>query len=235
MLTVRKTDGLDFANGGYRRRPPEWIVIHYTGCHGTPMAIAKSLSRGGENSTHFIVGRDGYDVACVQCLPIKKIAYHVGDGRVAQPDKSRRLSLADLAALPASACRSWRYDIAAKNHLAWKASGCDFTGNSAAIGVDLCTFNVNMPRERACGFGWRFDKDVVDAAAALVARLADDYCIPTSRIIRHGDATGKLCPRPFMPTPFDCVGLNCANHWDDFLRLVDDHSEKKTFIGGYDA
>lgn len=217
-LEINTIYGACFPN--YGRIMPRWIVMHYTGCEGGPRAICKAHARGTDKSTNFVVGLQDGTAQIWQELPAGIWAYHVGRGEVTQPKSSVYTSLDDMCKFSDEKCKSWRYDIAAKNHLRWISEGRDFKGNREAIGVDICTHNVDWQCQSASGFGWRFDDEAVELAAKLVAHLSKKYEIPFDRIIRHGDATGKLCPRPFMPTPFDPPDLKCEERWQDFKRRV---------------
>jgi N-acetylmuramoyl-L-alanine amidase CwlA len=71
--------------------------------------------------------------------------------------------------------------------------GAQFHGkctNSNSIGIELCCHRVNgrvVPTPTA-----------IKTAAPLVKYLMKKYDIPASRVIRHFDVTGKICPNGYI-------------------------------------
>ena len=62
--------------------------------------------------------------------------------------------------------------------------------NNNAIGVELC-------QDTSTGkdvWHWDFHPETVNKALWLIKKLQKQYNIPDSRVIRHYDATGKMCP-----------------------------------------
>jgi len=67
--------------------------------------------------------------------------------------------------------------------------------NANSIGIELCC------RQTATSGRWSFEKATVEAAVALTREYMAKYGIPTSRVVRHFDVTGKICPEPFCGSP----------------------------------
>lgn len=215
-IRIKKTK-YDYKNSGGFCRKPEWIVLHYTGtANASAKSCASSVAKSSrESSTHFVV--DENDI--LACLPETEVAWHVGNGSCAQPDKDNPRPLEELQYLY---CHDWRYDLAAKNHLGWKAIGDDFKGNKWALGVDMCVKKDCIKSRRAVDQDWYFLQATYHHAAALVAYLMTKYDIPLNHVIRHADATGKPCPRPFVTLPNDKFkrGEDGDSMWEAFLVSV---------------
>lgn len=205
-----KNPKYEFAHGSkFKNGQPRWIVVHYTACAGTSAeGMCKSMSRVKDASSHFFI--DSKDICAA--VPLKYVAWHVCGGKVQQPYKDKTLSLEELAKFKAN---DWRYDLAANNHLKWQAEGEDFLGNYYSIGVDFCVLKKQTKTKKATDTDWYFNHDTVENVAKTVAYLANVYKIDDSHIIRHGDATGKLCPQPFAwpPEKGDVV-------WEEFKEKV---------------
>jgi hypothetical protein len=139
-----------------------------------------------EASSHFYI--DEHDI--YSAVPLDYIAWHVGNGKCKQPNSNKKLSLEKLSTYK---CKDWRYDLAAQNHLKWISEGDDFTGNSVSIGVDICVKKKSKTTKKATDTDWYFEDEAVENTAKTVAYLANKYNIKEDHIIRHGDATGKLC------------------------------------------
>ena len=71
------SDVIPSANYGDRNkgRPPDMIVLHYTGMPDVEGAIAKLCTAGTDVSAHYIVLEDG---RIVQCVPESRRAWHAG-------------------------------------------------------------------------------------------------------------------------------------------------------------
>lgn len=150
---------------------PRYIVVHYTAVPcASARAVAKSMIRRRKESTHFIID----DLDTVQLLPPTLKAAHVGDGTV-----NTGYALAGRAS-------------------EWHETHSDFKGNSNSIGVDLCVLKKSNKTLSAQDDDWYFSPVTIKRAVVFVADLAKSLDIPPENIIRHADATGKPCPRPFV-------------------------------------
>jgi N-acetylmuramoyl-L-alanine amidase len=71
------SDVIPSANYGerYNERPPDMILLHYTGMPDVEGAIAKLCTSGTDVSAHYVVLEDG---RIVQCVPEAKRAWHAG-------------------------------------------------------------------------------------------------------------------------------------------------------------
>lgn len=204
-------------HGKQFRIAPRWIVIHYTGvANAGALAIAKSMAKSGRDvSSHFAVDEQ----YVIRMLPEQFIAWHCKQGKCEQPKSTCEMSLSELACFKSN---SWRYDLAAKNHLKWISSGEDFCGNSQSIGVDICVKKLSTKTNKATDKDWYFDDNAVENAAKLVALLCRKYGISIDHVIRHADATGKPCPRPFVSLPGDGDEKFADGLWDLFKKTVCD-------------
>ena len=204
----------EYSHGKKFKKQPTWIVIHYTACINVS---AKSMCRAMKNNTaassHFYI--DEKDIYAA--VPLDYIAWHVGDGKCKQPSINKKMSLQELSKYKSS---SWRYDLAASNHLKWQSNNDDFLGNSQSIGVDICVKKKSNKTNSATDTDWYFEERAVDNTAKLVAYLMNKYCIDINHVIRHGDSTGKLCPQPFAWPPE--VG---DREWEKFKTKVSEYIE----------
>ena len=73
--------------------------------------------------------------------------------------------------------------------------------NQNSIGVEMC---VNA--------GANFDK-TLERTVELVKYLMDTYNIPASRVVRHYDASKKMCPYS--------LSYNNWEGWDKFKRRIE--------------
>lgn len=186
-INIKKSKYKYSAHGKKFKNPPTWIVVHYTACiNVSAKSMCKSMRNNTEASSHFFI--DEHDI--YSAVPLDYIAWHVGNGKCKQPSSNKKLSLEKLSTYK---CRDWRYDLAAKNHLKWISEGEDFLGNSVSIGVDICVKKKSKTTKKATDTDWYFEEGAVENIAKTVAYLANKYNIKEDHIIRHGDATGKLC------------------------------------------
>lgn len=65
--------------------------------------------------------------------------------------------------------------------------------NSNSIGIEMCSRKKNGH--------YYFKEGTVENCIELVRTLMTKYQIPLSRIVRHYDVTGKICPEPYCYTP----------------------------------
>lgn len=176
---------------------PDYIVIHYTGSpfQGIDRSVHYMTEYNSRKSTHYIV--DGERIA--QIVPINDAAWHVSDGSV-----------------------NLKYERG-KDAEAWHNSeaGAAFRGNRNSIGIELCVTKTDKKRIKVEDTDWNFTKGTVETAAKLVAALMNEFDIPLRHIIRHMDATGKPCPRPFVSLRADGNRDN-DDRWIAFLKAIRD-------------
>ena len=207
-----KNPKYEYAHGSkFKDGQPSWIVVHYTACAGTSAeGMCKAMSKVKDASSHFYI--DSKDICA--SVPLKYVAWHVCGGKVQQPKKGKELSLETLANYKAD---DWRYDLAAKNHLKWQKECDDFKGNYYSIGVDFCVLKKSTKTRKATDADWYFSDGAIENVAKTVAYLANVYKIDDSHIIRHGDATGKLCPRPLISV---LPNEDNDSKWEEFKEKV---------------
>ena len=197
------------------KNPPTWIVVHYTACPDDGAEqMCKSMSRNKDASTHFLI--DEKDIYAA--VPLEYPAFHVKSGKVEQPNPDKEMSLKELANYKK---RDWRYNLAASNHLRWQSEGDDFKGNYYSIGVDFCVKKIDKNNKKSTATDWYFEDEAVENVAKTVAYLANEYNIKLGHIIRHGDATGKLCPQPYT-YPFE----EGDRKWAKFKEKVADYMNR---------
>lgn len=67
--------------------------------------------------------------------------------------------------------------------------------NRNTISIEICsTLAKGTSAQQPNHSGWSFTPQALDNARRLVRHLMREYGIPRERVIRHYDATGKLCP-----------------------------------------
>lgn len=83
--------------------------------------------------------------------------------------------------------------------------------NSNSIGIELCVRNKGSKADTSRD--WYFEDDTVQSAIQLTRELMKKYNVPTDRVIRHYDVTGKICPNPYV--------YNHTKHtWADFKTAI---------------
>lgn len=205
----------EYAHGKKFSNPPSWIVVHYTACMNvSAKQMCKAMKNNTGASSHFYI--DEKDI--YSAVPLKYAAWHVCGGKVQQPKSGKEMTLEQLANYKAS---DWRYDLAAKNHLKWQSEGDDFKGNYYSLGVDICVWKHSKYSKKATDKDWYFKDEAVENLAKTVAYLANVYKIKLDHIIRHGDATGKLCPQPLIWPPEDG-----DRRWSEFKKKVAEYMER---------
>lgn len=71
---------------------------------------------------------------------------------------------------------------------------------------------------------WYFEDATVEAAVELTCYLMDKYNVPESRVLRHYDVTGKICPAPYVH--------NKGQHtWEEFQNAIGSKKGKVDGIG----
>lgn len=183
---------------------PEYIVIHYTGSpfQGIDRTVRYMTECKSEISAHYIV--DGERIA--QVVAIDDAAWHVSDGSVNR-----------------------RYERG-KDAEAWHNSeaGEAFRGNRNSIGIELCVTKSDKKSVKVGDTDWEFTDGTVETAAKLVAALSHEYGILLGHVIRHMDATGKPCPRPFVSLRADGNRDN-DDRWSEFLKAVRGYANRDLY------
>lgn len=174
---------------------PEWIVIHYSGvANASAVNVAKSMAReSAKTSAHYVVDWQ----RIVRVLPESVAAWHVGKG---QPD-TRYAGFHDAV--------RW-------HELSDHTGG--FLGNRNSIGIELCVKKIGMSHS-VYDRDWLFPEAELDLAARLAADICNRLDIPVGHMLRHYDATGKPCPRPFVRMRTDKDDAN-TERWDAFFAHV---------------
>lgn len=97
--------------------------------------------------------------------------------------------------------------------------------NANSIGIELCVRKQNHKSMSPEDKDWYFEDATVESAVELTQYLMKKYKVPPSRILRHYDVTGKICPAPYV--------YNVTQHtWEEFLGAVNrsDTSRRRGFL-----
>lgn len=85
--------------------------------------------------------------------------------------------------------------------------------NGNSIGIELCVRKRNQDSKSAEDQDWYFEDVTVEAAVELTRYLMKKYNVPASRVLRHYDVTGKVCPAPYVH--------NTTQHtWKEFQTAI---------------
>lgn len=158
--------------GGYA---PKFIVVHYTGVANTSAeATARGFSRkNAKTSAHYVV--DDHEV--YMCADESVATWHVGDGKPDTRYPGRRHA------------ERWHATIDPDDR---------FRGNCNSIGIELCVRKENTSSRSVSDLDWTIPDSELELSARLIAWICLRHGIPTRRVLRHYDATGKPCPRPLV-------------------------------------
>lgn len=103
------------------------------------------------------------------------------------------------------------WQVVEDNDSAW-AIGADkyYTDarNTNSISIEMCCYKNSKGK-------LDIKEEVVNKAIELTKYLMDKYDIDVDHVIRHYDATRKVCPAPFV---------NDESRWDDFKKALGDKS-----------
>ncbi len=85
--------------------------------------------------------------------------------------------------------------------------------NANSLGIELCARKKNRDSKASEDKDWYFEDATVETAVELTRYLMDKYDVPSSRVLRHFDVTGKVCPAPFVH--------NTTQHtWEEFQKKI---------------
>lgn len=190
------TEGPQASKQSSRRgQKPAWVVVHYSGvANASAISIAKSMSREtAATSAHYVVDQQ----RVIQVLPESVSAWHVAGGK---PD-------AKYAGFAHAVHWHDRVDPFGR-----------FLGNRNSIGIELCVKKISMSHS-VYDTDWVFPDAELDLAAQLIANVCTRNDIPVGYVLRHYDATGKPCPRPFVRMRTDKDNTN-EQRWESFLAKI---------------
>ena len=66
--------------------------------------------------------------------------------------------------------------------------------NKNTINIEICSNLISGTRDVANHSGWSFSEASLDNAAKITKIIMKKYNIPIENVIRHYDASGKVCP-----------------------------------------
>lgn len=120
----------------------------------------------------------------------------------------------------------YQYNTQLKNRYSWavgggrqSAYGGKYYGvctNPNSISIEMCV-KSNGGSLNANGNGWYFEEQTLTNAVALTQYLMKEFNVPISRVIRHYDVTGKLCPGV---RGWNTAAGNTEEKWLAFLAMV---------------
>lgn len=127
-------------------------------------------------------------------------------------------------------CVQFNSDI--KNRYCWSVGGSNLgtkggscygkCTNANSISIEMCCVNTSGRMTQANDQYYKLTDDTVENTVRLVKHLMEEYGIPASRVIRHYDVTGKLCP--------GVKGWNAdsgdESKWQDFKKRISGESTK---------
>lgn len=118
----------------------------------------------------------------------------------------------------------WQYNPDPKARYCWAVGGgkqSSYGGslygvarNANSVSIEMCVRNKG--NKNANSKDWYFEQATIDSAVELTKYLMKLYGVPASRVIRHFDVNGKLCPGVY--------GWNSASGsesaWNDFKKRI---------------
>lgn len=123
----------------------------------------------------------------------------------------------------------WQYNPDPKARYCWAVGGgkqSSYGGslygvarNANSVSIEMCVRNKG--NKNANSKDWYFEQATIDSAVELTKYLMKLYGVPASRVIRHFDVNGKLCPGVY--------GWNSASGsesaWNDFKKRIGSAAE----------
>lgn len=111
------------------------------------------------------------------------------------------------------------------NYVAWSVGGNKYPNTNGGSSYRKCinknSISIEMCDTKRNG-EYDFTEETIKNTAELVKTLMKKYKIPISKVIRHYDVTGKVCPAPFVKN---------KKAWENFKeRLVDEVVESSKII-----
>jgi hypothetical protein len=96
--------------------------------------------------------------------------------------------------------------------------------NDNSIGIEMCVCKQDEKKMSATDHDWYFTDKTVLSTIELVRSLQLKYKIPLTKVIRHYDVTGKICPNPFV--------YNEGKYtWKKFLSFLDSGGGGTSIMG----
>ena len=123
----------------------------------------------------------------------------------------------------------WQYNPDPVSRYCWAVGGSKLsTGggslygiakNANCINIEMCVRNSNS--KASDSKDWYFEDATVESTIELTKYLMKLYDIPSDRVIRHYDVTGKICPNPYV--------YNHTKHtWEAFKAALTGAEVKKS-------
>lgn len=109
------------------------------------------------------------------------------------------------------------YKSVAVNRAAWAVGGCYSTAGAAGNYYKKCT-NANSLSVEMCNSVGKVPANVQEQTIELVKFLMKKYGVPASRVIRHWDVNGKVCPEPWAGATNSC--------WSNFKKAIGGSTSK---------
>lgn len=193
------TEGPQASKQSSRRgHKPTWVVVHYSGtANASAINVAKAMAREtATTSAHYIVDQQ----RVIQVLPESVSAWHVAGGK------------------PDARYAGYEHAVGWHNWYRRVSPSSRFLGNRNSIGVELCVKKISGSHS-VYDTDWMFPDEELDLAARLIADICERNGLAVEHVLRHYDATGKPCPRPFVRMRTDKDDAN-ERLWDLFLTKI---------------
>ena len=99
--------------------------------------------------------------------------------------------------------------------------------NKNSLGIEMRPNKVNKNRQSSSDRDWYFEQATIDNTIELIRSKMKEYNIPINNVIRHGDVTGKLCPRPFFGSDINTHYNQSGNTlWNKFKQDIQKEAPK---------
>lgn len=102
--------------------------------------------------------------------------------------------------------------------------------NRNSLGIEMRPNKMNRKSQGSTDRDWYFEQSTIDNTLELVKAKMEEYNIPIENVIRHGDITGKLCPRPFFGKDINLYYNQVANNL--WLNFKEDLQKEDSLMNG---
>lgn len=93
--------------------------------------------------------------------------------------------------------------------------------NSNSINVEIRPYKIDPNSINSQDRDWYFTEQTLINTVDLVKYLMAEHNVPISKVIRHHDVTGKLCPRPFVGNDTNDYYKKTGNQlWLEFKKRL---------------
>ena len=94
--------------------------------------------------------------------------------------------------------------------------------NANSLGIELRPNKIDRGSTSSSDLDWYFEPEVLDIAIPFIQQKMEEYGLGIERVVRHGDVTGKLCPRPFIGDDGNTYYNESGNQlWAEFIQRIE--------------